>query len=239
MTSFVRPSWLILAVALFSCGQGGSSAKPSETPVGATSGTAVDDPLPPLAYESAIPEALRELIGRPFTGDLDGMEARRMIRVGVTYNRTHYFVDRGAQRGLTFAYLKRFEDQLNAARKTRNFRIHVIAIPMARDRLLGALIAGQIDAVAAQWTVTPERRDVVDFSIPYRGMVNEIVVTPLGFLGSEASRNCQGGRCSSGARAVMPRVCARSTSNSRTTVGRRSRFLTRLRRSKTTISSRW
>jgi len=192
MTSFVRPSWLILAVALFSCGQGGSSAKQSETPVRATSGTAVDDPLPPLAYESAIPEALRELIGRPFTGDLDGMEARRMIRVGVTYNRTHYFVDRGAQRGLTFAYLKRFEDQLNAARKARNFRIHVIAIPMARDRLLGALIAGQIDAVAAQWTVTPERRDVVDFSIPYRGMVNEIVVTAAGVPGVRSVQELSG-----------------------------------------------
>src|SRR5262245_35604692 len=166
MTSFVRVSWRIqLTVALFSCAQGG---------------TAVDDPLPPLAYESALPEPLREMISRPFTGDLDAMEARRMIRVGVTYNHTHYFVDRGSQRGLTFAYLKRFEDQLNSARKTRNRLSHVVVVPMAQDRLLGALTAGQIDAVAAQWTVTPERQRLVDFSIPYRGKVNEIVVTAPG-----------------------------------------------------------
>jgi membrane-bound lytic murein transglycosylase MltF len=180
MTSCVRARWLILlTLSLVGCGQGGSSAKSSEAPVG-IAGTAVEDPLPPLAYESALPEPLRELIGRPFTGDLDAMEARRMIRVGLTYNRTHYFVDKGTQRGLTFAYLKRFEDQLNAARKTRNLRIHVVAVPMARNRLLGALAAGQIDAVAAQWTVTPERQQLVDFSIPYRSKVNEIVVTAPG-----------------------------------------------------------
>jgi membrane-bound lytic murein transglycosylase MltF len=141
---------------------------------------AVADPLPPLAYESALPESLRELIGRPFTGDLDAMEARRMIRVGTTYNHTHYFVDRGSQRGLTFAFLKRFEDQLNATRRTRNFRIHVVVVPMARDRLLPALTNGQIDAIAAQWTVTPERQQLVDFSIPYRSRVNEIIVTAPG-----------------------------------------------------------
>jgi len=168
MTACIRASWSILAtLAVSGCAQ---------------VGTTVDEqlPPPPLAYESALPEPLREMLERPFIGDLDGMETRRMIRVGVTYNRTHYFVDRGSQRGLTFAYLKRFEDGLNAARKTRNFRIQVIAVPMARDRLLGALTGGQIDAVAAQWTITPERQQRVDFSIPYRTRVNEIVVTAPG-----------------------------------------------------------
>jgi membrane-bound lytic murein transglycosylase MltF len=180
-TAFARAGRpILLTLALSGCAQGGASPEVSENPVTATSGAAAADPLPPLAYESALPEALREMIGRPFTGDLDAMEARRMIRVGVTYNHTHYFVDQGSQRGLTFAYLKRFEDQLNAARRTRNFRIHVVAVPMARDRLLPALTAGQIDAIAAQWTVTPERQQLVDFSIPYRTKVNEIVVTAPG-----------------------------------------------------------
>ena len=194
-TPFVTPGRVVvLMLVLLGCDRDGSrqsappvtaaapgaSASPSQKPAAGTSGTDHEDPLPPLAYESALPEALREMIGRPFTGDLDGMETRRLIRVGVTFNRTHYFVDRGTQRGLTFAYLKRFEDQLNAARKTRNLRIHVVSIPMQRDRLLPALIAGQIDAVAAQWTITPERQQVVDFSIPYRSNVNEIVVTAPG-----------------------------------------------------------
>jgi membrane-bound lytic murein transglycosylase MltF len=158
----------------------GASGPAPQKPAAGTAGTDDDDPLPPLGYESALPEALRAMIGRPFTGDLDGMESRRMIRVGVTFNRTHYFVDKGTQRGLTFAYLKRFEDHLNTARKTRNLRIHVVPVPLQRDRLLRALTAGQIDAVAAQWTITPEREQLVDFSAPYRRNVSEIVVTAPG-----------------------------------------------------------
>ena len=49
-------------------------------------------------------------IDRRFTGDLDEMVKRRMIRVGVTFNRTHYFVDNGVQRGVVYEHLKLFED---------------------------------------------------------------------------------------------------------------------------------
>ena len=134
-------------------------------------------PLPPLAHESALPESLRAMVGAPFTGDLDAMEKRRMIRVGVTFNRTHYFVDAGTQRGLSFEYLREFENTLNTALRTRNLRIHVVVVPLSRDQLLPALTSGRIDAVAAQWTITPERLRVVDFSIPVRRNVSEIVVT--------------------------------------------------------------
>ena len=35
------------------------------------------------------------------SGDtFDELVARRVIRVGVTFNRTHYFIDKGQQRGL-------------------------------------------------------------------------------------------------------------------------------------------
>jgi membrane-bound lytic murein transglycosylase MltF len=151
-----------------------------------------DAPLEPLAHESELPESLRALLDRPFTGDLDGMEARRMIRVGVTFNRTHYFVDNGTQRGLTFEYLKRFEDELNAARKTRNLRIHVVMVPMSRDQLLPALAAGRLDAVAAQKTITDERRDLVDFSVPVRRNVSEVVVTGPGAPAVKTAQDLSG-----------------------------------------------
>ena len=197
MRSFVTSSRCVaLTLLLSSCAEEGSqsssppavasvgtmaSVQPPQKPAAGTTGAAADsDPLPPLAHESALPEALRTMIGTPFTGDLDEMEGRRMIRVGVTFNRTHYFVDRGTQRGVTFAYLQRFEEQLNVARKSRNFRIHVVVVPMQRDRLLPALTAGQIDAVAAQTTITTDRQARVDFSMPYRRNVSEVVVTAPG-----------------------------------------------------------
>ena len=43
------------------------------------------------------------------------MVKRRAIRVGVTFNRTHYFIDKGQERGLTYESLKLFENDRNAA----------------------------------------------------------------------------------------------------------------------------
>lgn len=209
MRSFVTPSRCVgLTLLLSCCAEAGSqsssvpaaagvgpnaSAQRTQTPAAGTTGVAADsDPLPPLAHESALPEALRTMIGMPFTGDLDGMEARRMIRVGVTFNRTHYFVDRGSQRGVTFAYLQRFEEQLNVARKTRNLRIHVVVVPMRRELLLRALTAGQIDAVAAQKTITMDRQQRVDFSTPYRRNVSEVVVTAPGVAAVKSAEELSG-----------------------------------------------
>jgi hypothetical protein len=41
-------------------------------------------------------------IVKPWTGDLDGMVERRMIRVLTTYSRTQYFIDRGTPRGTAY-----------------------------------------------------------------------------------------------------------------------------------------
>ena len=56
---------------------------------------------------------------KPFTGDFDEMIKRRAIRVAVTFNRTHYFIDKGEERGMTFEALKRFENDLNAELEDR------------------------------------------------------------------------------------------------------------------------
>ena len=92
-TSLITPSRVVvLMLVLFGCDGShqsrssassavpGVSAKPSQPPAAGTSGTDRDDPLPPLAYESALPEALREMVGRPFTGDLDEMVEQAVRR---------------------------------------------------------------------------------------------------------------------------------------------------------------
>ena len=38
---------------------------------------------------------------KPWTGDLDGMITRRVIRVLTVYSKTFYFVDKGTPRGVT------------------------------------------------------------------------------------------------------------------------------------------
>ena len=105
---------------------------------------------------------------------------RRAIRVAVTFNRTHYFIDKGQERGLTYEWLKIFEDDLNKDLKTGKLKVHVVMVPMSRDQLYPALTSGKVDMVAAMVTVTPEREKLVAFSEPTRTNVSEVVVTGPG-----------------------------------------------------------
>lgn len=138
-------------------------------------------PIPETASPfDALPEWVRETMANPFTGDLDAMVKRRVIRVAVAFNRTHYFIDKGQQRGLAYESLKLFEEDLNKELKTGNLKVHIVFIPMPRDQIYPALTSGKIDLVAAMVTVTPEREKLVAFSIPTRTNVNEVVVTGPG-----------------------------------------------------------
>jgi len=112
-----------------------------------------------------------------FTGDLDGMIERRLVRVLVTYSKTNYFVDKGTQRGIVYEAFRLFEDALNKKLKKKIIRVSVVFIPVARDELLPALLEGRGDIAAANLTITPERLKKVDFSNPTGRNVSEIVVT--------------------------------------------------------------
>ena len=117
---------------------------------------------------------------KPFTGDFDALVKRRSIRVGVTFNRTHYFIDKGQERGLTYEALKLFENDLNTDLKTGNLKVHVVIVPMSRDQLYPALASGKVDMVAAMVTVRPELEKLAAFSEPTRTNVSEVVVTGPG-----------------------------------------------------------
>ena len=128
-----------------------------------------------------LPPSVREAVLKPFTGDLDEIVKRRAVRIGVTFNRTFYFVDRGVQRGIAYEYGQLMEERLNKRFKTgTSNKIHVIFVPLPREMLLSALVDGKVDLVAAQLPVTPELQKLVDFSDPTRTNVNQILVTGPG-----------------------------------------------------------
>jgi membrane-bound lytic murein transglycosylase MltF len=169
---------LLILAATAAC----SAQKEPAPPSAATAATApAEAPIPATASPfDALPQAVRDSVGKPFTGDFDAMVERRVIRAGVTFNRTHYFIDKGQERGLTYESLKLFENDLNADLKTGNLKVHVVLLPMSRDHLYPALTSGKIDMVAAMVTVTPEREKLVAFSEPTRTNVSEVVVTGPG-----------------------------------------------------------
>jgi membrane-bound lytic murein transglycosylase MltF len=137
-----------------------------------------EEALPPVPSPyDALPEMVRANLDPPFTGDLDQMVARRLIRAGVVFNRTQYFIDRGMQRGIVYESIRLFEEQLNKRLKEGQLPVHVAFVPLSRDQIFPALVDGKVDLVAAALTITPERQKVASFSNPTRSDVSEIVVT--------------------------------------------------------------
>jgi hypothetical protein len=132
------------AVALLLIAAAATACSGQNTPPAAPA-TVAEAPIPNTASPyDALPPAMRDGIGNPFTGDLDALVERRAIRVAVTYNRTHYFIDKGQEHGLTFESLKLFENDLNADLKTGNLKVHVVIVPMSRDQLYPSLTSGKV-----------------------------------------------------------------------------------------------
>jgi len=122
-----------------------------------------------------------DLSATVWSGDLDVLARHRAIRVLVPYSKTLFFVDYGGtQRGMSYDFMHAFEDALNKEYDRGNLRIHCVFIPVSRDKLIPMLLAGQGDVVAANLTVTPERRKQVDFIAPVAGGIREIIVTGPG-----------------------------------------------------------
>ena len=118
---------------------------------------------------------------KSWTGDFDGMVKRRLIRILTPYSKTHYFIDRGVQRGLVFDAGTMLEAALNKKLKTGlTDHLYVVCVPTTRDELYQALVDGRGDIVAAPVTITPERQKLVDFTAPTWKGVKEVLVTGPG-----------------------------------------------------------
>ena len=116
-------------------------------------------------------------MAEPRFGDLDAMVQRGEIRVLTTFTLGSYFIDQGRQRGTVFEISRLFEkytrDKLGKVART----LKVTIIPVRRDQLIPFLIAGHGDVAFANLTITPERRELVDFSTPFTKKVRELLVT--------------------------------------------------------------
>ena len=111
-------------------------------------------------------------------GDLDGMRARRQIRLLVPYSKTFYAIDRGGQQhGITYEVGRALEEWLNKRENTKALRISVIFIPVARDRLLPGLLDGTGDIATGNITITEARSGMVQFTLPFGSDIKEVLVT--------------------------------------------------------------
>ncbi|HET9368916.1 MAG TPA: transporter substrate-binding domain-containing protein [Vicinamibacterales bacterium] len=196
MSRSVRPLLVCVFLSvLVACSPSSEPAPADAGKAGAppAAGRADDAPIPPTATPyDALPAETRALIDEEFKGDLDAMVKRRLIRAGVVYNRTQYYIDKGQPRGMSYEALTLFEEQLNKRLKTGLLKVHVAVVPLSRDQLFRALEQGKVDLVAAALTITPERRKVADFSNPTRSNVSEILVTAPGVAAPASTDDLSG-----------------------------------------------
>ncbi len=175
------PTWSMAFLFMTIAGCGDKSEPPSSTtPPAAT--PAQSAPASPEVADGTLTIDIAKL-QKPWTGDLDGMVERRLIRVLTVNSRTIYFVDRGVLRGTAVEYARLFEEEFNkklAAEKklkNKNLKVRIVFIPVQRDELFPALVAGKGDIAAASLTITPERRKLVDFTTAGMSNVSQVVVT--------------------------------------------------------------
>lgn len=177
-------SMAFLLVANAGCGEKAEAPPPAGSPAETSAQTAPAEsgPTAPEPADGTLSIDIANVL-KPWTGDLDGMVERRLIRVLTVYSMTIYFVDKGVLRGTAVDYARLFEEELNKSLakekklKNKNLKVRVVFIPMARDELLPALMAGQGDIVAAGLTITPARLKQVDFTTAGMSNVSEVVVT--------------------------------------------------------------
>ena len=146
-------------------------------------GSAATDAAPAAAPEPTvdIPDTgVAAIALAKWTGDLDGMIERRLIRVLTTYSKTSYFIDQGTPRGLVPETFKLFEDDLNKRLKNKHVRVQVVIVPVAHDELVPALLEGRGDIVAAGKLISAWRKEQVDFTNPTRSGISVIAVSGPG-----------------------------------------------------------
>jgi membrane-bound lytic murein transglycosylase MltF len=167
---------LITAMILAACS---SSPKP---PPNAAQQAAAPAPAPTL--ESADAEVAQETsmlvlptnFGR-FTGDWDEIVKRGQLRALVVYNRGAFYYDRGHPRGLVVEAMNEFEKLTNQKLKTGARKFKVVYIPVPPGDLAKSLNEGLGDIVCSGIIVTPERQNLVDFTLPVVKNVSLVVVS--------------------------------------------------------------
>ncbi|MFH0883395.1 MAG: transporter substrate-binding domain-containing protein [bacterium] len=102
---------------------------------------------------------LRGHFGIPARRDLDQIVASDTLRVITRNHPLSYYLYRGTRRGFEFELLQRFAEE-------QGIHIEVVLPPTWND-MISWLYQGKGDVIAAQLTVTPERKRFVDFTNSY------------------------------------------------------------------------
>ncbi len=144
----------------------GSTEAPASDPA-ASSGSA--DAEEPSDSDLILAAALK-----PWQGDLDEIAKRGYLRIVIPNDPMFLAYDGDTLIGLSAEVGQELEKHF---KQTLKAQIRPVFMPMARDRMIPALLEGRADVITANLTITPERAAVIAFTDPVLTKVREIVVT--------------------------------------------------------------
>ncbi len=119
---------------------------------------AVSNPPPPPEPFADLETSLTRHTQSRYAADLVQVKARGVLRIITRNNSSAYFISRGTQRGFEFELAEAFAKDLGV-------RLAVV-VPSNRGSLIGELLAGAGDIVAAGMTRTETRAETVRFTEP-------------------------------------------------------------------------
>ncbi len=113
-------------------------------------------------------------IDQPVQRDLAEIKRSGVLRMITSYSSGSYFLYRGIQVGFEYELVREFANKNDLALE--------VVIPGEDENPYDLLNSGAGDLIAANYTITPERDEIVNFTRPYN-LVNQIIVVSeeLGF----------------------------------------------------------
>ena len=106
-------------------------------------------------------------IREPIERDYADIKRSGVLRMITSYSSNTYFLHRGIQAGFEYELIKNFAKENDLALE--------VVIAGEEDNPYDLLNSGEGDLIAANYTITEERREVVEFTRPYN-IVDQIVV---------------------------------------------------------------
>lgn len=166
----MRRLGLVLSALLSGCGGDATPAKPAAPAASAAPALAE---IPRTGGRRPAADSDMRLI-EPFTGDLDTLIERGVIRILAAPGAPHFEATATAQHGRTVDAAMAFEQFVNRTIAPRSVTVSIIEA--SETALINDVIAGHGD-IAANVLRTFERDDKVAFATPLRTGVRELIVT--------------------------------------------------------------
>jgi membrane-bound lytic murein transglycosylase MltF len=116
--------------------------------------------------------------GQSWSGDLDGIARRRIIRILVVPTALGFYFNGREMQGAMYELGRELEKELNKTLKTGNLAINAVFIPVAREEMISKLAGGYGDVAGT--LIAPRAAQgapAVDYTIPLVPTAAGVVVT--------------------------------------------------------------